>query len=102
VVHLLRPPGAGKNHLAVALGVEAVRAGYTVYFARLADIAASLAQGRREGSLRERIRFSCRTSLLIVDKFGYLPITSGNGNLFFQLANGRNRSPRRSEDEMHT
>jgi DNA replication protein DnaC len=43
VVHLLRPSGTGKNHLAVALGVEAVRACYTVYFACLADIVASLA-----------------------------------------------------------
>jgi hypothetical protein len=90
VVHLLRPCGTGKNHLAVALGKEAVRAGYTVYFACLADIVASLAQGEREGSLRERVRFLCRTSLLIVDEIGYLPITSGNGNLFFQLADGRN------------
>ncbi|WP_043839480.1 IS21-like element helper ATPase IstB [Muricoccus aerilatus] len=88
VVHLLGPPGTGKSHLAVALGVEAVRAGHSVYFASLADIA-SLARAEREGSLRERIRFLCRASLLIVDEIGYLPITSGNGNLFFQLVNAR-------------
>jgi DNA replication protein DnaC len=34
--------------------------------------------------LRERIRFLCRTSLLIVDEIGY-----GGGNLFFQLVNAR-------------
>ena len=32
VLHLLGPPGTGKSHLAVALGVEAVKAGYSVYF----------------------------------------------------------------------
>ena len=89
VVHLLGPPGTGKSHLAVALGVEAVRAGHSVYFASLADIVASLARAEREGSLRERIRFLCRASLLIVDEIGYLPVTSGNGNLFFQLVNAR-------------
>lgn len=89
VVHLLGPPGTGKSHLAVALGVEAVRAGHSVYFASLADIVASLARAEREGNLRERIRFLCRASLLIVDEIGYLPITSGNGNLFFQLVNAR-------------
>ena len=89
VVHLLGPPGTGKSHLAIALGVEAVRAGHSVYFASLADIVASLARAEREGSLRERIRFLCRASLLIVDEIGYLPITSGNGNLFFQLVNAR-------------
>ncbi|MBI0539742.1 AAA family ATPase [Roseomonas sp. KE2513] len=89
VVHLLGPPGTGKSHLAVALGVEAVRAGHSVYFASLADIVASLARAEREGNLRERIRFLCRASLLIVDEIGYLPITSSNGNLFFQLVNAR-------------
>ena len=89
VVHLLGPPGTGKSHLPVALGVEAVRAGHSVYFASLADIVASLARAEREGNLRERIRFLCRASLLIVDEIGYLPITSSNGNLFFQLVNAR-------------
>src|SRR5262249_48140522 len=41
------------------------------------------------GQLRERIRFLCRTSLLIVDEIGYLPVIPGGGNLFFQLVNAR-------------
>jgi DNA replication protein DnaC len=89
VVHLLGPPGTGKSHLAIALGVEAVRAGRSVYFSPLADIVGSLARAEREGTLRERIRFLCRASLLIVDEIGYLPVTPGNGNLFFQLVNAR-------------
>jgi len=35
VVHFLGPPGTGKSHLAVALGVEAVKAGRSVYFTTL-------------------------------------------------------------------
>jgi DNA replication protein DnaC len=89
VLHLLGPPGTGKSHLAVALGVEAVRAGRSVYFSPLADIVASLARAEREGTLRERIRFLCRASLLIVDEIGYLPVGAGAGNLFFQLVNAR-------------
>ena len=89
VLHLLGPPGTGKSHLAVALGVEAVRAGRSVYFSSLADIVASLARAEREGTLRERIRFLCRASLLIVDEIGYLPVGAGAGNLFFQLVNAR-------------
>src|SRR5580693_8709291 len=89
VIHFLGPPGTSKSHLATALGVEAVKAGRSVYFASLADIISALAKAEREGQLRERIRFLCRTSLLIVDEIGYLPVIPGGGNLFFQLVNAR-------------
>jgi hypothetical protein len=46
-------------------------------------------QAEREGQLRERIRFLCRPSLLIVNEIGYLPAIQGGGNLFFQLVNAR-------------
>jgi DNA replication protein DnaC len=89
VGHLLGPPGTGKSHLAIALGVEAVKAGRSVYFVPLADLVASLAKAEREGRLRDRIRFFCRAALLIVDQIGYLPVVSDGGNLFFQLVNAR-------------
>jgi len=89
VVHFLGQPGCGKTHLAIALGVEAVKAGRGVYFCTLAELITSLAKAEREGSLRERLRFLCRPQLLIVDEIGYLPVVPGGGNLFFQLVNAR-------------
>jgi DNA replication protein DnaC len=89
VVHLIGQSGTGKSHLAVALGVEAVRAGRSVYFSPLADIIDSLARADREGRLRERIRYLCRAQLLIIDEIGYLSVGASAGNLFFQLVNAR-------------
>jgi DNA replication protein DnaC len=89
VVHFIGQSGTGKSHLAAALGVEAVRAGRSVYFSPLADILDSLAKADREGRLRERIRYLCRASLLIIDEIGYLSVGAGAGHLFFQLVNAR-------------
>lgn len=86
-VHFLGPPGTGKSHLAIALGLEAVKAGKSVFFATLAELVDSMRKAEREGKLRERVKFLSRYSLLIVDEIGYLPLGSGGGNLFFQLVN---------------
>ncbi len=88
-MHLIGPPGTGKSHLSLALGVEAVKAGRSVYFGSLANIIGALAKAEREGALHEKIRFFRRFALLIVDEIGYLPVIAGGGNLFFQLVNAR-------------
>ena len=89
VVHFIGQSGTGKSHLAIALGVEAIRAGRSVYFCPLADIIESLGRADREGRLRERIRYLCRTQLLIIDEIGYVTLGAAAGNLFFQLVNAR-------------
>lgn len=89
VVHFIGQSGTGKSHLAVALGVEAIRAGRSVYFCPLADIIDSLARADREGRLRERIRYLCRAQLLIIDEIGYVTLAADAGSLFFQLVNAR-------------
>jgi DNA replication protein DnaC len=63
----------------------AVKVGKSVAFATLADIITALAKAEREGTLRERLRFLARASLLVVDEIGYLPVVPGGGDLFFHV-----------------
>ncbi|HBA3243942.1 TPA: IS21-like element IS100kyp family helper ATPase IstB, partial [Escherichia coli] len=46
---LLGPSGVGKNHLAIAMGYEAVRAGIKVRFTTAADLLLQLSTAQRQG-----------------------------------------------------
>ena len=68
---------------------ELLKAARSVYRCSLAELIEALTKAEREGRLGGNIRFHARASLLIIDEIGYLPITSGGANLFFQLVNAR-------------
>jgi DNA replication protein DnaC len=86
---LLGSPGVGKTHLAIALGREAVKRGYTVLFTHAVSLLANLKKASQEGKLVERLTFYSKPKLLIVEELGYLPLEHENGNLFFQLVSRR-------------
>jgi DNA replication protein DnaC len=88
-VVLLGPPGVGKTHLAISLGMTAVKDGITVYFTTAADLIEDLKQYSAKGMLKERLRKVARYNLLIVDEIGYLPFDPEGANLFFQLVSRR-------------
>jgi DNA replication protein DnaC len=88
-VVFLGPAGVGKTHLAVSLAIAAVERGRRAYYATLAELVLSLVEAERQGRLRERLAALRQPALLIVDEIGYLPVTTGGANLFFQLVNAR-------------
>jgi uncharacterized protein (TIGR00645 family) len=79
------PPGTGKTHLAVALGVRACQAGHRVLFATAAEWAARLAGARAAGRLDAELAALDDHPLLIVDEVGYTPCDAATAGLFFQL-----------------
>jgi DNA replication protein DnaC len=84
-VVLLGPPGVGKTHIAVALGVKAVEAGFSVLFVTLETLMGRLVRARRENRLERALQQLSYPRLLILDELGYLPLSREEASLFFRL-----------------
>jgi DNA replication protein DnaC len=85
----LGPPGVGKTHLAIALGIEAAASGFKVRFANASTLVERLAKADGENNLEEKIRGLSKFHLLIVDEMGYLPFNKQEAHCFFQLVSRR-------------
>ena len=82
---LLGPPGVGKSHLAIALGVEAVNAGYNTLFTTMDDLASKMYASLADGSLPQYMRSLLRNQLIILDEVGYLTLDKTASDHLFQL-----------------
>ena len=82
---ILGPPGVGKSHLAIGLGLQAVELGYRVIFVTMQDLVKYLTTETIARSSRGRLKKILTADLVIIDEIGFLPISMVEANSFFQL-----------------
>lgn len=88
-VVLLGPPGVGKTHLGIGLGIKAAHAGYPMLFDTATGWVTRLQTAHRAGRLEHELKRLRRYRLLIIDEVGYPPFDADAANMFFQLVASR-------------
>jgi DNA replication protein DnaC len=82
---LYGPVGTGKSHLAIALGVKACELGITTRFFTAASLVTRLSEHKRAGSLERTLKDLEKAHLVIIDEWGYLPMSREEAQLLFQV-----------------
>jgi len=83
------PPGVGKTHLAVGLGVKAVEQGFSAQFYRFDELLTALKADAHVPPSRLRRKKYLSTALLILDEMGFEPMDREEASLFFRLVTYR-------------
>jgi DNA replication protein DnaC len=67
---LIGPPGLGKTHLATAIAIGAIRAGYRAFVRNTFDLAQDFAEAEATGQRRDLVHQLTRVDLLVLEDFG--------------------------------
>jgi DNA replication protein DnaC len=84
---LLGPPGVGKTHLAVGLGIEAINQGYKAVFTSMGDLVQNLKTEEITRKSKARMKRIREADLVIIDDLMFMAMDQQEANMFFHLIN---------------
>ena len=85
----LGPPGVGKTHLAIGIGMKAIEEGKKVYFINSIKLIEKMKQAFNNMTYERLLRFYKSLDLLIIDELGYLPLDIQGAKLLFELVESK-------------
>lgn len=83
------PPGVGKSHLIVAIGLKAYEKGKSVLFVNAIEFVDDLYNAIQAGTLKQKLVKLSKINLIIIDDISYLRIYKKKESIFFQLIRQR-------------
>ncbi|MBP2080190.1 IS21-like element helper ATPase IstB, partial [Oceanobacillus polygoni] len=84
---LLGPPGVGKTHLAIGLGIQAIHQGYKVVFSSMGELIQTLKTEEITRKSQTRMNRIRTADLVIIDDLMFMAMNQKEANLFFHLIN---------------
>ena len=81
--------GTGKTHVGLALGLAACQQGYRVRFTTAAALVHELLEAQDEKRLLRFQKQLAKQDLLIVDEFGYVPLSKSGAEVLFEVFSQR-------------
>jgi DNA replication protein DnaC len=83
------PPGVGKSHILIALGMSLCMRGHRTLFTTAAALLMKMIDAKRSGTLERHYRNLDRLDVLLIDELGYIPFEREATDLLFQLISQR-------------
>lgn len=83
------PPGRGKTHILIALGISMCMRGYRTLFTTAAAMLMKLIEAKKNGTLERHLRNLDRVDVLLIDELGYIPCEREASDLLFQVISQR-------------
>ena len=83
------PPGTGKTHLAIALGIKAISQGYRVLFTTVNEMLKELYISRADNSFTQKLKYYTTPELLILDELGLKKLNQNSVDNFYEVISKR-------------